>query len=53
MAGLFLNGEIVTGGSSRVVDIKLKDGQSGYEVIGEYFRRYWDNNHIKEVGKCR
>lgn len=23
--------------------IVLTDGQSGYEVIGEYIRRYWDN----------
>lgn len=27
-----------------MIDIKLKDGQSGYDVIGEYIRRYWKQN---------
>lgn len=27
-----------------MVDIKLKDRQSGYAVIGEYIRRYWNHN---------
>lgn len=27
-----------------MIDIKLNDGQSGYDVIGEYVRRYWDHN---------
>lgn len=27
-----------------MIDIKLKDGQSGYDAIGEYIRRYWDHN---------
>ncbi len=27
-----------------MVDIKLKDGQSGYDAIGEYIRRYWIHN---------
>lgn len=27
-----------------MIDIKLKDGQSGYDVIGDYIRRYWHNN---------
>lgn len=26
------------------VDIKLKDKQSGYDVIGGYIRRYWEHN---------
>lgn len=27
-----------------MVDIKLKDGQSGYDVVGECIRRYWEHN---------
>lgn len=27
-----------------MIEIKLKDGQSGYDVIEEYIRRYWHNN---------
>lgn len=27
-----------------MIDIKLKDGQSGYDAVGEYIRRYWDHN---------
>lgn len=27
-----------------MIDIKLNDGQSGYDVIGEYIRRYWKHN---------
>ena len=27
-----------------MVDIKLNDGQSGYDVIGDYIRRYWKRN---------
>ncbi len=27
-----------------MVDIKLKDGQSGYNAVGEYIRRYWEHN---------
>lgn len=27
-----------------MIDIKLKDGQSGYDIVGEYIRRYWENN---------
>ena len=27
-----------------MIDIKLSDGQSGYDVIGEYIRRYWNHN---------
>ena len=32
-----------------MIDIKLKDGQSGYDVIGEYIKRYWDHNLIDVV----
>lgn len=32
-----------------MVDIKLNDGQSGYDVIGEYIRRYWDHNITSDV----
>lgn len=27
-----------------MIDIKLNDGQSGYDVIGEYIRCYWKHN---------
>ena len=27
-----------------MIDIKLKDGQSGYDVVGEYIKRYWNHN---------
>lgn len=27
-----------------MIDITLKDGQSGYEAVGEYIRRYWGHN---------
>ena len=27
-----------------MINIKLTDGQSGYNVIGEYIRRYWSHN---------
>lgn len=27
-----------------MVDIKLKDGQTGYDAVGEYIRRYWNHN---------
>ena len=27
-----------------MIDIKLNNGQSGYDVIGDYIRRYWRNN---------
>lgn len=26
-----------------MIDIELRDGQSGYDAIGEYVRRYWDH----------
>ena len=28
-----------------MIEIKLNDGQSGYDAIGEYIRRYW-KHHI-------
>ena len=27
-----------------MIDIKLNNGQSAYDVIGEYIRRYWEHN---------
>lgn len=27
-----------------MIDIVLKDGQSGYDAVGEYIRRYWNHN---------
>lgn len=27
-----------------MVEIKLKDRQSGYDAVGEYIRRYWEHN---------
>lgn len=32
-----------------MIDIKLKDGQSGYDIVGEYIRRYWKHNHHDTV----
>ena len=32
-----------------MVDIKLKDGQSGYDAVGEYIRRYWKHNIVDTV----
>ena len=32
-----------------MIEIKLQDGQSGYDVIGEYIRRYWRNNIYTDV----
>ena len=32
-----------------MVDIKLKDGQSGYDAVGEYIRRYWEHNIMDTV----
>ena len=31
-----------------MVEIKLNDKQSGYDVIGEYIRRYWEH-HITDT----
>jgi len=27
-----------------MVDIELKEGQTGYNAIGEYIQRYWEHN---------
>ena len=27
-----------------MIDIELKDGQTGYNIVGEYIRRYWEHN---------
>lgn len=32
-----------------MIDIKLNDKQSGYDVIGEYIRRYWNHNIYTDV----
>lgn len=32
-----------------MVDIKLKEKQNGYNVVGEYIRRYWDHNIPTDV----
>ena len=32
-----------------MVEIRLNDGQSGYDVIGEYIERYWDNHMTDTV----
>ena len=32
-----------------MVDIELKKGQSGYDAVGEYIKRYWDHNILDTV----
>lgn len=32
-----------------MIDIKLNDEQTGYDVIGEYIKRYWKHNIIDTV----
>lgn len=32
-----------------MIDIKLNAEQSGYDVIGEYIRRYWDHHSVDTV----
>jgi len=27
-----------------MINIKLKNGQTGYNVVGEYIRQYWNHN---------
>lgn len=27
-----------------MVEIKMKDRQTGYDAVGEYIRRYWEHN---------
>lgn len=30
-------------------DIELKNGQTGYEAVGDYVRRYWEHNIFDTV----
>lgn len=30
-------------------DIKLKNGQTGYDTVGDYIRRYWEHNIFETV----
>lgn len=32
-----------------MIEIKLKNGQSGYDVIGEYIRRYWKHYNMTDT----
>ena len=32
-----------------MVDIKLQEGQNGYNEVGEYIRRYWKHNIWTDV----
>lgn len=32
-----------------MIEIKLKEGQSGYDAIGEYIQRYWKRNGITDT----
>lgn len=32
-----------------MINIKLKDGQTGYDVVGGYVRRYWEHNIEDDV----
>lgn len=32
-----------------MVEIVLRDGQSGYDAVGEYIRRYWEHNITDDV----
>jgi len=32
-----------------MIDIELQNGQSGYDIVGEYIRRYWSHNIIDTV----
>lgn len=32
-----------------MVDITLKKGQSGYDAVGDYIRRYWEHNIWDDV----
>lgn len=34
-----------------MIEIKLDNGRSGYDVIGEYIRRYWNHN-IQDTVIC-
>lgn len=32
-----------------MVEIKLKNKQTGYDIVGEYIERYWKHNIIDQV----
>ena len=32
-----------------MIDIEVKDGQTGYDIVGEYIRRYWEHNMYDTV----
>ena len=32
-----------------MVDIMLKDRQSGYDAVGEYIHRYWEHNIVDDI----
>lgn len=32
-----------------MVEFELQENQTGYDVIGEYIRRYWDHNVYEDV----
>lgn len=32
-----------------MIEIYLKDGQNGYDVVAEYIRRYWKHNMVDSV----
>ena len=32
-----------------MIDIKLNDSQTGYDVMGDYIRRYWEHDGIETV----
>lgn len=32
-----------------MINIELKDGQTGYDIVAEYIRRYWHNNIYNTV----
>ena len=32
-----------------MVDIVLKDRQSGYDAVGEYIHRYWEHNIVDDI----
>lgn len=35
-----------------IVTVELKDGQTGYDVVGEYIQRYWKHNVYTTVIVC-
>ena len=32
-----------------MIDIELKNGQTGYDAVAEYILRYWDRNVVEDV----